>query len=310
MPASTLVVLNPASRSGATGRRWSAIETRLRAALGPLEVERTRGPRDAERIAREGVRAGVERIVVAGGDGTISEVSTGLLAADLASRVSIGLLPLGTGGDLVRTLETSRDLEASIARMARGKTTRIDAGRVWFRDRATGRENSTYFLNIASVGLSGLVTELVNQASKALGGRVSFFLGTLRGLARYRNVEVAIRVDGELLHEGPLLVGAAANGCFFGGGMRIAPRARLADGLLDAVVVPGVSKVRALSQIPSIYRGTHLELPEVRFRQGRCVEFLAAGDTAWIEIDGEPLGTLRARFEVIPGAITLFGVGE
>ena len=70
MPAGTLVILNPMSRSGATGRRFAAVEAKLRAALGPLEIERTRGPRDAERIAREAVRAGVERLVIAGGDGT------------------------------------------------------------------------------------------------------------------------------------------------------------------------------------------------------------------------------------------------
>ena len=84
MPAQTLVIMNPASRSGATGRRWSEIEARLRAALGDFEVERTRGPRDAERIAREAARSGARRIVVAGGDGTANEVVSGLLAADLA----------------------------------------------------------------------------------------------------------------------------------------------------------------------------------------------------------------------------------
>jgi len=83
VPLRTLVVVNPASRSGATGRRWPRVEPRLRDALGALDVAFTRGPRDAERIAREAVRAGVERLIVAGGDGTTSEVISGLLGADL-----------------------------------------------------------------------------------------------------------------------------------------------------------------------------------------------------------------------------------
>jgi diacylglycerol kinase family enzyme len=92
------------------------IEARLRHALGQLEVEFTRGPRDAERIAREGVRAGVERVIVAGGDGTLSEVVTGLLSADLGGYAKVGVLPLGTGGDFTRTLGASNEIDAAIER--------------------------------------------------------------------------------------------------------------------------------------------------------------------------------------------------
>ena len=99
------------------GGAWSA---GCADALGPLEIEPTRGPRDAERIAQEGVRAGVERLVVAGGDGTLTEVVTGLLAAGLGGDAQIGLLPLGTGGDFARTLGIPRDLDGAIAALATG----------------------------------------------------------------------------------------------------------------------------------------------------------------------------------------------
>jgi diacylglycerol kinase family enzyme len=90
VPDRTLVIVNPQSRGGATGRRWAELERQLWDALGPLEIEAERGPQDAGRIAREGVRAGVEKLVVAGGDGTLAEVATGLLGA-----AQTGLLPLG-----------------------------------------------------------------------------------------------------------------------------------------------------------------------------------------------------------------------
>ena len=129
----TLVIVNPFSRDGATGRRFAGIERRLREVLGPLEVERTRGPRDAERLAREAVRAGVERLIVAGGDGTLSEVASGLLGAGLGAYARIGVLPFGTGGDFVKTLGIPRDLERAIACIAEGKVRRIDASRVTLR---------------------------------------------------------------------------------------------------------------------------------------------------------------------------------
>jgi YegS/Rv2252/BmrU family lipid kinase len=303
--ARTLVIVNPRSAGGATHRRWAPIERRLREALGALEVEFTRGPRDAERLAREGVRAGVELVIAAGGDGTASEVAAGLLGAGLAGYAEIALLPLGTGGDLLRGLGLPRDVDASIAGIAGGKTRRIDAGRAWFRDRE-GRSVETYFVNIASLGVSGLVTDLVNRAPKQLGGRVSFFVGTLRALARWRAAPVALRVDGELLHEGPLHLAVVANGSCFGGGMQVAPDARPDDGLFDVIILRGASKPRLLSKFPLIYRGAHLDLPEVIVRRGTRIEAQAGGEV-WLEIDGEPLGRLPARFELLPGALVLRG---
>jgi diacylglycerol kinase (ATP) len=306
MTVRTLVVVNPRSRGGATGRQFASLEPRLRDCLGGFEVEWTRAPRDAERIAREGVRAGIERIVVAGGDGTTSEVVSGLLGAQLGNYAEVAPLPLGTGGDMLRTLEIPRQLDRALEGIAAGSSRKVDAGRVRYTDR-DGRQRTTHFLNVTSFGVSGLITELVNCATKAFGGRVSFLLGTLRGIARYQPEEVRIRVQGELVHDGPLVLGTAANGRFFGGGMQVAPRAEPADGLFDVVVVPGFSKARLLRELPRIYRGTHLEVPEVSLHRGQRIEAEAAPGRVWVEIDGEPLGTLPASIEVLPAAISVLG---
>jgi len=303
----TLVVLNPKSKNGATGRRWRAIEPRARAVLGPIDVETTRGPRDAERIAREAVREGVRRIVVAGGDGTTGEIVTGLLGAGAARACEIALLPLGTGGDLARGLGVPRDVDDALAKIAAGKTRRVDAGRAEYTE-IGGARRSVGFLNVASLGMSGLVTRLVNETPKTLGGRVSFLAGTLRALARWRSQPVTLRLDGEVVHDGPLHLATAANGAYFGGGMRVAPSAAIDDGLLDVVIVGDVSKAELLWRLPQLYRGTHVGLPNVRSLRGRRLEADAAAGSVWTEIDGEPLGTLPAAYEIVPGAITLVGV--
>ena len=308
MAGRILAIVNPRSAGGATSWRWPAVEAKLRDALGPLEVEWTRGPRDAERIAREGVRAGTELVLVAGGDGTTGEVAAGLLGAGLAHYAEIALLPLGTGGDLTRGLGLPRDLDAAIAAIARGKTRRLDAGRASFVGR-DGRPLETFFVNISSFGLSGLVTDLVNRAPKALGGRVSFFIGTLRAIVRWHAVPVALRVDGALAHEGPLHLAAVANGSHFGGGMRVAPDARPDDGCFDVVAIRGSSKARLLGKFPLIYRGGHLDLAEVSVRRGSHVEAEAQGGAeVFLEVDGEPLGKLPARYELLPAALTVRGV--
>lgn len=304
-----LVIVNPRSRGGATARRWPGVEAKLRQALGALEVEVTRGPRDAERIAREGVRAGVGLVVVAGGDGTISETAAGVLGADLGRYAEIAPLPLGTGGDFVRGLGLPTDVDAAIARIAAGKARRIDAGRISFHDQR-GQPATTHFVNIASAGVSGLVTELVNRAPKALGGRLSFLIGTLRAIARWRAAPVRIRVDGETVHEGPLDLAAVANGSYFGGGMRVAPEARADDGRFDVISIRGSSRTRLLRHLPLLYEGRHVTLPDVASHRGVRVEIEPLGSDAevCIEVDGEPLGRLPARFELLPGALALRGL--
>jgi YegS/Rv2252/BmrU family lipid kinase len=304
----TVVIANPRSRNGATGRRMDAVVAKLRATLGEVAIETTRGPRDAERIAREAVGRGALRVLVAGGDGTTSEVVTGLLAGGLAERVELGLLPLGTGGDLARTLGLPRDLDEAIARLARGKTRRVDAGAARFQA-DDGAERTLFFVNVASAGISGLVTALVNAAPKSLGGTVSFLVGTLRAIVRFEPAGARIRVDGAVVHEGPLTLAVAANGRYFGGGMHVAPEAGIDDGLLDVVWIDGLPKLRLLRELPKLYTGAHLRVSAVHSTRGRVVEIepLEGTRPLRIEIDGEPLGSLPARFEVLPAALTLVG---
>jgi diacylglycerol kinase (ATP) len=161
----------------------------------------------------------------------------------------------------------------------------------------------TWFVNVASVGIAPLVEEMTARTTGALGGTAAFAIGTVKGVLRYRSPSVAVRVDGEPLFEGPLLVGAAANGRYFGGGMAIGPEARADDGLLDVVIVPAQSALALIAKLPRVYRGRHLADPAVRSRRGRSVELTATQDSARIEADGDPLGTLPAHIQVVPGAL-------
>ncbi|HEY8152687.1 MAG TPA: diacylglycerol kinase family protein [Myxococcota bacterium] len=299
----TLVIVNPFSRDGATGRRFSGVERRLREALGPLEVERTRAPRDAERLAREAVRAGVERLIVAGGDGTLSEVASGLLGAGLGAYARIGVLPFGTGGDFVKTLGIPRDLDRAIACIAEGKVRRIDASRVTLRG-DDGRPRVYYGVNITSLGISALVVTLAERSPRFVGGSGAFLLGTVRAILRHRSYPVTLSVDGEVVHEGPLILATAGNGRWFGGGMLVCPQAWCDDGKLDVVVVAGLSRAQLLAKLYSIYRGTHLKDPAVQSFRGRVIEALGPAAVR-LEIDGEPLGSLPARIEVLEGALSM-----
>ena len=128
--------------------------------------------------------------------------------------------------------------------------------------------------------------------------------------SRWRSPDVSLRVDGTLVHEGPLALATAANGRFFGGGMAVAPEAQPDDGLFDVVVIPGLSRARLLFELPRIYRGTHIGVRGVTLHRGRRLEADAAPGSVRIEVDGEPLGTLPASFELLPAAIALVGAAS
>ncbi len=302
----TLVIVNPHSAGGATRRRWRALEPRVRDALGAVEIEHTRAARDAERLAREAVRAGIERVVVAGGDGTLAEVATGLLRAQLGGYAELGVLPMGTGCDFARTLGVPRDPDAALEVLRTGKGRRIDAGHAHYIGR-DGAPADSYFLNVASFGVSSLVVELAQRHARWLGGTTAFAVATVLALLRHRNARVALRVDGALALDAYVALGAAANGRQFGGGMQIAPDARLDDGRLDVVWVANTSALQLIPKLPKLYRGTHLADPVVGTRRGRRIEADAAPGAVLLELDGEPIGSLPAQIEVVPDALSVVG---
>lgn len=309
--ADTLLIVNPASRGGRTGREWPSIAARLGDRLGEVEVVRTAARRDATRIAREAAERGVSRIVAAGGDGTFSEVAAGVLASDCSDRVCLGLLPLGSGGDLPRTLGIPRDLDAALRVIDDGRVRAIDVGRVECVD-WSGRRRAGWFVNEASVGLSADVARHVDRMPRQLGGEVAFALGAARTILEHRAAATCLRIDDKRVHEGATTLIAISNGRYFGGGMRIAPAASLDDGRLDVVVGPAFSRTRLLFDLlPRLYRGAHVSDPRIDVHRARRIELEPLGDAqpASVEADGELLGTLPALFEIEPGALRVLAPG-
>jgi len=306
------VIVNPASGSGRTGREWPSIEAGLREVVGDLDVVATTGPRDATRLASDAAARGVGVVIAAGGDGTFSEVAAGVLASGRGSDTRLGLLPLGSGGDLPRTLGIPRSLEAAFAILEAGRTRRVDAGRVECVDR-TGRRSVGWFVNEASIGLSADVVAHVHSATKRLGGEVAFAIGAVRTIVRFRAARMLLRIDGKQVHEGATTLVTISNGQFFGGGMQVAPDAVIDDGLFDVVVAPAFSKPLLLgSLLPRIYTGAHLKHPGIDVHRGKRIELEPLDDTepARVEADGELLGTLPACFEIVPGALRVLAPDE
>ena len=310
MVANTYVMVNPASANGKTGRRWPELASRLRGRLDDFVVGFTESPRHGVSLVREAVKSGARHIVSVGGDGTHNEAVNGLFdGADLiAPDVTLSVVPTGTGGDLRRSLGLPDDPVEAINFVGERPVT-VDLGRLEHTE-SDGQVGLEHFVNISSFGASGLVVNLVNNASKRLGGRVTFMLGVIRGTIQYRNQAMRITLDegmeSERVFEGRYYNGVVANARYFGGGMMIAPDALMTDGLFDVVLLGDLSKLNVLRGTPALYSGRHLLQEGVDVYRARTVRAEpTAGETVLIDLDGEQPGRLPARYSVVPGALRI-----
>lgn len=301
------LIVNPQSAAGRTGRHFDAIARAVRAEVGEFECAFTVGPGDGARLAREAVAAGAGLVVAVGGDGTASEVIHGMVNGDaVAPRdVVFGFIPRGTGGDLRKTLGIGRDL-GSAARVLAGRTVAVcDLGRVTFAGH-DGTKRVQHFANVAGCGVSGEVSRLVNEGLRLPSGKLSFMLASARALIGWTDRSVRWRADGGEWTEERITALSVCNGRFFGGGMQVAPDARMDDGLFDVVVWSGLGLGDFVTKKRMLYDGTHVRLPNTRVLRARTVEVEPVGDArVLLDVDGEAPGTLPARFELLPGALRI-----
>jgi diacylglycerol kinase (ATP) len=303
-----LLIVNPASAAGRTGRHFDAIGAAVRTVLGEFEAHFTRAVGDASVAARRASEAGRRLVVAVGGDGTASEVADGLALG--GSRTEFGFIPCGSGGDFRRTLAIPDDVPGAARRLAGAGSRAIDLGRLELTGH-DGRPQVRHFVNVASCGITAVVAGMVNRSSKPLGGALASKLSTVRALLGWDNPRIRWRADGGPWTETPITALSVCNGRYFGGGVMVAPGALVDDGLLDVTVWSGFGLLDFAVHQPKIYDGRHVELPKTRTLRARAVELEPLGEApVLLEADGELPGRLPARFTVLPGALTLRGGGR
>lgn len=267
----------------------------------------TRESGHAVRLAEAAAGEGCSPVIAVGGDGTISQVVDGLVRAGGGARASaeLGIVPSGTGGDLVRTLGISRSSERAMLGIASGRREKIDAVRIRF-ETDDGTTIVRHCVNVADAGLGGETVKYV-ESMKSLPGTVAYLAGSIVAIARHHPQRVQIDLNhGAERHEIDAGVVAVANCRYFGGGMQIAARADPSDGELDFVAIGHCPPLEAFGLLMKIYRGSALDDPRVLWRRATHIRLDSpGGSNVLLDVDGEQPGRLPATFDVLPGALTL-----
>ena len=285
-PLRVMAIYNPTA-GRRRRRKLDAVVDALtqRGAQVTLRATTCRG--DAERLAREASSSEFDRLVVAGGDGTINEAINGLRDRTLP----LAIVPLGTANVLAAELDLPLDAAALAETIAAGAARRV----------ATGRVNGRAFTMMAGVGFDAYVVSHVSLGLKRAVGKLAYVIETLRQLMRYRPLMYDVRIDGSLHRASSVIV---ANGRFYGGRFVCAPAARLDRGEFQACLFGRAGRWHVIRYALALLVGRLHRLPDVTIVPARRVEIAAPpGDP--VQGDGDILAFLPATIEIVPDTLQL-----
>lgn len=298
------IVINPAAGHGHSRALLTPLVELFRENGMECEPLFTQAPMDARVMAREACASGREGIIGIGGDGTLQEIVTGMWEAREGTAIPtpLGIMPCGSGNDFILTVEggkrkTKNDREAAedfFQRILNKRMRSIDLIHA----------NGMAFLNIANVGLDARIVQNAADLKKTFRHN-AYLASAFKSILQHQNIPLRITVNGET-HEGKYTLAAVCNGQYYGGGMRIAPHARIDDGKITVCLVEAMTRPKTMVLFPSVLIERHVRLKEIRFIECEKLTLTLLGKET-LCMDGNLYGqTGDVYFEIMPGALKLF----
>ncbi len=281
-------IVNPIAGAGRSVRAESLLREKMAVTGHEAVFLRTERPGQATELAREAAEAGVT-VVSVGGDGTGLEVAAGLVGSGAA----MGIIPAGTGNDLIKTLGIPDDPALALDHMLSHEPRPMDIGTV----------NGRPFLNVCGTGFDVSVLDHAEKHKKHMRGLLPYLLGLLGAIFGNRPIRLTLSRDGAAPEERTVLMCSVANGRFIGGGIPICPAADPGDGRFDLVVVRHVPRWKIPLYLPGLMRSKILTFGITEHELVREVTLESPGMR--LQIDGEILSVDRAELVLRPGALSL-----
>jgi diacylglycerol kinase (ATP) len=326
----TILVVNPNSASGLTGKGWNDLYSEIKVVLGDsVEVALTKKSGDGTTLARQFLKQGFKKVVAIGGDGTLNEVANGFFeepvgihsnkinsepAAEFPPLKPInpdaimGVVPAGTRNVLAKSLGLPEGVANCCKIFQLGKPKKMDV----IYATVTSQEDpssttSRIVLNAAEMGVAGEIIERSKKVRQVVNSRiVSTIASIATTLPTYQSNECEITIgNGGKKFAIKMTMAVVANGQFLGGGFKVAPHANMSDGLLDLVILRDSGSLKMIGELINMKDGDYKEEENIIYRQTTKVSLVSKERDVTVTVDGEPIGILPATFEVIPHALTV-----
>lgn len=287
------LIYNPTSGREEMRRLLPDVLERLDRAGIETTCHATTGEGDATLAAADAVSRGYDIIIAAGGDGTLNEVVNGM--AGKSNLPPLGVFPLGTTNDFARAMGIPKRWEDYCDLVIENKTRPIDIGKA----------NDRYFINIAGGGSLTELTYEVPSRLKTLIGQLAYYMKGIEKMASLSPTKLIINADGYEVLEGEFMLFLIANSNSVGGFEKLAPEARIDDGLLDVIAVKKCNLPEFIRLVSMALRGDHFNDPHVVYLKTKRMEVTSPGDVL-LNLDGELGGELPGVFEILPQHLRIF----
>jgi len=300
-PDSPFFIVNPASGGGRTASRWPALAEAIREAGIVPDAVFTEARGEGTSLATDAIRAGRTTLIAVGGDGTVNELATAILAGAAGDSVRIGTIGMGTGKDVAKCLGIGRARQA-IRAVASGHERRIDVGMVRSVSPGSETEEIRYFLLEASAGWIPGISQSVPRWLKRLGDTAPYLVMTAVKMAGPMSRDFALVIDGNE-YDGRYNSISVHNMEMWGGDLVAAPGAIPDDGLLDVIRWGDLGRAAVIRAVDGQRKGgVHLEMDGIDRHTARAIE-LSCDLPSRLDLDGELGGWLPARIAVMPRAL-------
>jgi YegS/Rv2252/BmrU family lipid kinase len=253
-----ILIVNARAGRGTVSKNLPEVVDALDERDIPYQIRMTERRGHAAEIAREALETGHAFLVAVGGDGTVHEVVNGMIVDDelVNPHAVLGVLAAGTGCDFIKTFGIPGMPTHGVAHLDGDESFPIDIGKITLQK--DGETVVRYFANIAEAGIGAATVDRAAKLPRFLGPTVYFFAFWLT-LRKHRSAHVTVDLV-DRTYEGTMNNLVVANGQFFGGGMKIAPKAAPTDGLLD-IQIEHARKREAIAIMPKVYKGAHVPHP-------------------------------------------------
>ena len=295
------LIVNPNSGRKNFRKSWTLIQNVLNAKKVSYDFEFTRFKKDEIRLVQKAITSGFRKIIVVGGDGTFHHTVNGIMQQNICKsyNIKLGIIPLGTGNDWIKTYQIPNDIKKSIDVILTNKTDYQDIGKIIHKNNAI-----EYFHNLAGTGYDGYVVQKLNTLKKL--GTIAYLLSGLQGLLLYKSFYYNIRFDNKEMNEKCLMVlfGICQ---YSGGGMQLTQNSNPKDGLLDITIVKNIGLFDIILNLPKLYNGQIVNHKKVENHKVTSIQIeLTHHNNSIIEADGELISNGSLEVTIIPKAIQVY----
>ncbi|MFN8292373.1 MAG: diacylglycerol kinase family protein [Chitinophagales bacterium] len=291
----------------AKGASALAEKAKLLFAEHDVLVEETKHIAHATEIACDAVKAGYRYIVCAGGDGSLNETANGVmkgvkvLPEHEQHLVRLAVLPLGTGNDFIKTIQSPSTIETLYQSIQNDTCTLIDLGHATYFT-VGGEKVQRWFVNITDVGMGGVVAERLSRYSKWMGAALTYQRAIVGTLLTYKNQAIEVKSN-SFSYTGSVMNFVVANGKYFGSGLGIAPDANVADGKFSIVILGEISMLDYIKNLGNVKKCKRILHPQMKYMEAEYISIHAPQGKLPIDMDGEFVGYSPIELQLVKQAI-------